>query len=297
MPAAAVPPEKPRPGKPAAEQPAPEKPAPPAPPSSAPGGFGELTLEDLGLLSLPEEPGRVGDRHLEREAQRKVTGPPPQSRGPEPVEPTGGAPPPRAEGLPESLSLEELLSGESETSSLMAEAASGQPEEPSGEPVFDLTNVEEGPPLPLVETGTGEPPAAGTGGIAELELELTPDAEAGQELAAAPAPFDLGGSAEVPATESGEFILEATPEAPWAPEMSAAPPPTAGEPEGLGTDIGTMRQVVTERVAHELARDLGDKLLDRVERIVWEVVPDMAEILISKEIERIRALAEGKQSS
>jgi hypothetical protein len=30
---------------------------------------------------------------------------------------------------------------------------------------------------------------------------------------------------------------------------------------------------------------------------VWEVVPDLAEILISKEIERIRLQAEGKQSS
>jgi hypothetical protein len=38
-------------------------------------------------------------------------------------------------------------------------------------------------------------------------------------------------------------------------------------------------------------------LLERIERIVWEVVPDLAEILITKEIERIRALAEGKQSS
>jgi hypothetical protein len=58
-----------------------------------------------------------------------------------------------------------------------------------------------------------------------------------------------------------------------------------------------MRQAVTERVARELAVDLSDKLLERIERIVWDVVPDLAEILIAKEIEKIRAVAEGKQPS
>jgi hypothetical protein len=78
------------------------------------------------------------------------------------------------------------------------------------------------------------------------------------------------------------------------PSLAAAVPVGA---EPLGAEMATMRQAVTERVAHELARDLSDKMLERIERIVWEVVPDLAEILITKEIERIRALAEGKQSS
>jgi hypothetical protein len=63
------------------------------------------------------------------------------------------------------------------------------------------------------------------------------------------------------------------------------------------TDAAAMRQAVTERVARALATDLSDKMLERIEQIVWDVVPEMAEILIAKEIEKIRALAEGKQPS
>jgi hypothetical protein len=58
-----------------------------------------------------------------------------------------------------------------------------------------------------------------------------------------------------------------------------------------------MREAITERVARDLVRDLSEKLVERIERIVWEVVPDMAEILITKEIERIRDMAEDKGSS
>jgi hypothetical protein len=61
--------------------------------------------------------------------------------------------------------------------------------------------------------------------------------------------------------------------------------------------MGTLRQAVTERVAHELAKELSNQLIERIERIVWEVVPDLAEILINREIERIRTMAEGKQPS
>lgn len=72
--------------------------------------------------------------------------------------------------------------------------------------------------------------------------------------------------------------------------IAAAMPP--GPPE-----IARIREAVTERVARDLTREISDKLLERIERIVWEVVPELAEILITKEIERIRAAAEGKQSS
>jgi len=63
------------------------------------------------------------------------------------------------------------------------------------------------------------------------------------------------------------------------------------------SEMAAMRDAVTERVAHDLKRELSEKLLDRFEKIVWEVVPDLAEILITKEIERIRQLAEGEKSS
>jgi CheY-like chemotaxis protein len=85
----------------------------------------------------------------------------------------------------------------------------------------------------------------------------------------------------------------------------AAAPLTAGPAEAqpitpatvLPSEMAAMREAVTERVAHELKRELSEKLLDRFEKIVWEVVPDLAEILITKEIERIRRLAEEEKSS
>ena len=76
----------------------------------------------------------------------------------------------------------------------------------------------------------------------------------------------------------------------------AAPPLRAEAP---AIDMAAMREEVTTRVAHDLTRELSEKLLERFEKIVWEVVPDLAELLISKEIERIRKLAdeEKEQSS
>ena len=76
----------------------------------------------------------------------------------------------------------------------------------------------------------------------------------------------------------------------------AAPPLRAEAP---AIDMAAMREEVTARVAHDLTRELSEKLLERFEKIVWEVVPDLAELLITKEIERIRKLAdeEKEQSS
>jgi hypothetical protein len=107
-----------------------------------------------------------------------------------------------------------------------------------------------------------------------------PTMEAG---AAAVAPPEFAEPAMAPAMPTMEAVAP------------AAPPPRAVE--APLSEMAAMRQVVTERVAHELARDLSDKLLERIERIVWEVVPDLAEILITKEIERIRSQAEEKQST
>jgi len=410
------------------------EPTPSPPPPSAPGGFGELTLEDLTTLPLPEAPGLSADLHLELE--KAAAGPAPvpgelslemPSLEPEPVQEKKAAPTPEAgaAGLPESLSLEELLSAEPMAAPLVTKPGPAPLEELLGGPVFDLTSEMEGPSLPLVEVGTGEPPAlsiedllasteaapppplevgaielpgpgpeapteelaggpvfeltseteapppplveAGAGelptlsvedllqpketappgpsmvGLLELELELIPGAPAEgapakEEAPTAAAPLDLGALVEVPLTEEERFGLEAAlagekaPAAPSivppsvpmmeagavvaeAPPVTAAPvappimpaveavPPAAvampslGGPEALLPEMAAMREEVTERVAHELARELSDKLLERIERIVWEVVPDLAEILITKEIERIRALAEGKQSS
>ncbi len=169
-------------------------------------------------------------------------------------------------------------------------------------------------------------PAAAEETLPGLELELFPAARTGEapgppEPSAATAPLDLDALVDVPLETTDRIVFEAPvgaeepPEVaavqavavalptapPEPPEMPAftAPAPTLAEAPAIpiAEDMGAMRQAVTERVAHEVARDLSDKLLERIERIVWEVVPDLAEILITKEIERIRALAEEKQSS
>jgi hypothetical protein len=79
--------------------------------------------------------------------------------------------------------------------------------------------------------------------------------------------------------------------------VEEAAPPLRTEAPAI--DLAAMREEVTARVAHDLTRELSEKLLERFEKIVWEVVPDLAELLITKEIERIRKLAdeEKEQSS
>src|SRR5574337_551919 len=239
-------------------------PPPPPPPSPAPGGFGELSLEDLTTLPLPETGGRPEDLHLRLEQAAPEPAPAygeltlePPPATPEP------APKPEEPAFPGSLSLDELLSAESAAAPPQAEPEPASAEESSGGPVFDLTSEMGGPPLPLIEVGAGEPPA--------LSIE---DLLVSREAA-------TGG---VPAV--GAVV----------PPVAAATP-SPGGPEAPLPDTAAMRQAITERVARELATDLSDKMLERIERIVWDVVPDLAEILIAKEIEKIRALAEGKQLS
>jgi hypothetical protein len=225
------------------------------------------------------------------------------------------------------------------------------------EPVFDLTADMQGPSLPLVEVGKGEPPelaiedllrppgeAAIKSEIEEVpEIQLEPFVER-QPEAAVPSPevpseFELAieippepprmaapppGPVEIgdlvraavappPPAVMAEILATPTPseavEAPPAPPppadvMPVAPlPPTGPATEAalpaapLTPEMGALRQAVTERVAHELAKELSSQLIERIERIVWEVVPDMAEILINREIERLRTMAEGKQPS
>jgi hypothetical protein len=66
----------------------------------------------------------------------------------------------------------------------------------------------------------------------------------------------------------------------------------------MGTaEIHALREDVTERVARDLKRELADRVVERIERVVWEVVPDLAEVLIAREIERIRHIAEEQQTS
>ena len=278
-----------------------------------------------------------------------------------PVAPTPPAAPPIAPGpQAEPLALEELLP-EPPTASQPSPATELTPVEPVAEtPVFDLTAEMGGAALPMVEVGTGEPPALSVEDLVseaepapveppqlilpEPELELpasapeisaaAPPPAAGAEFEMAPGfetvapgpeppPAPLPGlepltpgtletepppidelavstaaeiSAPLPGLETDSILEPVVSE----PEQAPAPVPPAVSPvlAGVGSEeLASMRDVVTERVARVLARDLSEKLVERIERIVWEVVPEMAELMIAKEIERIRGMADDKNIS
>jgi hypothetical protein len=201
------------------------------------------------------------------------------------------------------------------------------PEYVPEEPVFDLTAELEAPPLPLVEVEAEEPPALSVQELLpQVDAEPAPAVELASqavsefmpgllttEPAEAPPAHEefQGPSADLDLDAlSGTRIAEAETAAvaPFldrlevpltsAVPLSAAPPTEApAVAAAVESELTVMRQAVTERVAHELARDLSAKLIDRIERVVWEVVPELAEILITKEIERIRAQGEGQQTS
>lgn len=246
------------------------------------------------------------------------------------LEPTQGQPKAggaEASRIPEGLSLEELLESAPQPPPELAAgtAPDGAPAPtpfeglvPEGEPVFDLTAEMQGPSLPLVEVGTGEapalsvedlvhppraaPPEEGTGALIEVQLEAVVQPPSVQPELPVPSdgPADIGAlvdaaaaASPTPAVPLMAEVLDASPPPEGVEKkMEAAPPYSAVTPE-----IGSLRQAVTERVAHELAKELSGQLIERIEGIVWEVVPDLAEILINREIERIRAMAEGKQPS
>jgi len=186
-------------------------------------------------------------------------------------------------------------------------------------PEFDLT------PLPGTDaSAVTDPDSAAPAvqheevAIGELSLQDAGESVRGaveSEPVAAAAPFELLSSPQV-VEEASEWTEPRAADAAaetlesHVAELVAEPPayatlvaPVAEQPApdapavAIPSEVAAMREVVTERVASELKRELSEKLLDRFEKIVWEVVPDLAEILITKEIERIRRLAEEEKPS
>jgi CheY-like chemotaxis protein len=182
-------------------------------------------------------------------------------------------------------------------------------------PEFDLT------PLPGAHSSAAEdldsaPPASPHEEAAIGEPSFQSPGETGSDVAepqtpGASAPFAFLSSpqaaeeslempepraAETFAAPVEEVALESAAVASLAAPVAEEPPPAVST--GVTpSEMAAMREAVTERVASDLKRELSEKLLDRFEKIVWEVVPDLAEILIAKEIERIRRLADEEKSS
>ncbi len=137
-----------------------------------------------------------------------------------------------------------------------------------------------------------EPTTTGTAAPFECPAPIQTEAEVSGSTEAResePAPAPLG----VPAEEFPADAAAASAAAGPVAEEPAPRPPVGVAP----SELAAMREAVTERVASDLKSELSEKLLDRFEKIVWEVVPDLAEILITKEIERLRRMAEKEKSS
>jgi CheY-like chemotaxis protein len=113
---------------------------------------------------------------------------------------------------------------------------------------------------------------------------------------AEPPPPEPAEDLTIPLLDSLDILQEEEPApAPLAPPApvppAAAPPPRpASFPQA---DADRLTREITEKVARALVQEVSERLAGKIERIVWEVVPDLAEHLITQEIDRIRAQAEG----
>jgi DNA-binding response OmpR family regulator len=145
-------------------------------------------------------------------------------------------------------------------------------------PTYDLSATE-GEGLVLGKPVDEETPSALTSQAGELKFE---DMAAAMGVGRAPART----RDDRPAERAGKAHTGRE-----APAMPAGPQTLTVPPEL----VKTLAREVAERVAAHLVQELRAELLDRVNKILWEVVPDLAEQLINQELQRIRELVEGKQ--
>ncbi len=152
--------------------------------------------------------------------------------------------------------------------------------------------------MPLQDAGEAELETVEleTAGAA-APFELLSTIQAGEEFSGATEARESEQVAETLAAPVEKIVAEPPMASKAAGPVVDEPVPTAVSAGVSPAEIAAMREAVTERVAHDLKRELSEKLLDRFEKIVWEVVPDLAEILVTKEIERLRRLAEEEKSS
>jgi CheY-like chemotaxis protein len=160
---------------------------------------------------------------------------------------------------------------------IAAEAA--QEASAEGVPTYDLP-MEDAAELPL-----GSPVHEGVEAVPAQEI--TDLGIGDRELA-----VEVERSVSRPRTEPGPVQR---PPAPPSGREAYAPP---AAPQALTVPpelVQTLAREVAERVATHMVRELRSELLERVDRLLWEVVPELAEQLLTQEIRRIRELVEGKQ--
>jgi CheY-like chemotaxis protein len=283
--------------------------APPPEPATAPLDLGALALEPgpveagspadaMDVLPLPEslslEDLLASEPDLARGADAAVSA----------VEPSEDEVPVFELSETDAAPLPMTEAGRSASSALPFEELLGQPPSvprPADAPTLELAELDLAamPEASQLEPFEMEPALSLGGGIAaappEAQIEempqafgapMTPEAGARSSAPDVGEPFPLAVDGTFPAPPAAAAPASRLPEAP-------APAPLGMTP----SELAVMRDAVTERVAHELRQALTEKLAERFEKIVWEVVPDLAEMLIAKEIERIRRLAEEEKPS
>ena len=123
--------------------------------------------------------------------------------------------------------------------------------------------------------------------------EIAPDTSA----ETSPGPFETADSEPVEAPAEDES--EEEPKGPFKDESSMAdtspvdPPPELPEGSGTAEEIASGAALqLTEEDIDRIARRVVDLAADRLDQIAWEVVPDMAEIVVRQRIRELEAESE-----
>lgn len=278
--------------EPATAEPAPgPKAVPEPPPAQAPESEAPLPETPLSEVSASEP--QVTDAPAARDVEPATAEPSPIQAPP----PSETAPPPPPTG-PETVRLDSLQTPEAgEAEVLATPTESESPEFEGQEDVIwgnlDLEAVEEeeaprsteveapADATPLSERDAGlevesEPFRLTEPEAEELSLEPEPEAETPPPVPSEPAPS--AASAPPAAEPSGPREVSHEPEAPAEPATAAA------------AATGLSDQDV-ERIARRVAELVGEKA---VKDVAWEVIPDLAEVLIKDRIDELERQVESQ---
>jgi CheY-like chemotaxis protein len=129
---------------------------------------------------------------------------------------------------------------------------------------------------PSHDTEPGDQEEADGDGLAEEEVLAAEEAAAAADEEADTAPVSAPSEEEVAFTPP-------TPEPPPTPAVEAAPPATPGA-------------LLSDEDVDRVARRLLELASDHIESVAWEVIPDMAEIVVRERLRQLEAEAERASS-
>jgi len=134
------------------------------------------------------------------------------------------------------------------------------------------------------EVATLTPEASDWAAVPDAEPEemVSWSVEAPEEPAAVEEPAEPEVVAAAEAPELAPPVFEPLPEVP-------APPPPSEAPASSGAFNGSLSDDDVERIARRIAELIGDKV---VREVAWEVVPDLAEVLLKARIRELESSVE-----